>query len=182
MISSAWSKTVSGTGFTDANLGDLQDDVVEAFQMLDVQRGPDVDAGGEQFVDVLPPLRVAATRNVGVGIFVDQEQAGTPGQRRVQVELPHDLVAIDDRLARQPLEALELPLGLAPAVRLHQAGDDVAAAGFFGLGGGQHGIGLADARSGAQKYLQVPAPFLPGERQQSVRGSALLGVEGHGSP
>ena len=71
-------------GLAHAHLGDLLDDVVEAFEMLDVERGPDVDAGRQQLVDVLPALRMAAAGHVGVGIFVDQQQAraGAPARRR----------------------------------------------------------------------------------------------------
>ena len=35
-----------------AHAGDLGDDIVEAFDMLDVERGIDVDAGGEQLLDI----------------------------------------------------------------------------------------------------------------------------------
>ncbi len=52
--------------------GDLGDDVVEAFQVLDVDRRDDGDAGVEQFLDVLPSLGVLAAGGVGVGEFVDQ--------------------------------------------------------------------------------------------------------------
>ena len=81
----------------------------------------------EQFLDVLPSLGMAAARNVGVGIFVDQQQTRPAGERRVEVEFLHDLVAIDDRLARQDFEAFHQRLGLAPAVRFDEADDDVAA-------------------------------------------------------
>ena len=52
--------------------GDLGDDVVEALQVLDVDRGDHGDAGVEQLLDVLPALGVLAARGVGVGQFVDQ--------------------------------------------------------------------------------------------------------------
>ena len=58
--------------------------------MLDVERGPNVDAGVQQFLDILPPLRVAAVRRVGVGEFVDEDQLGLARQRRVYVELLDD--------------------------------------------------------------------------------------------
>ena len=52
--------------------------------MLDVERGADVDAGGEQLLDVQVALGVAAAGRVGVGELVDQHQlrAGAPGSRR----------------------------------------------------------------------------------------------------
>ena len=75
----------------------------------------------EQFVDVLPALGMAAARHVGVGVFVDQQQARPARQRGVEIELLHHLVAIDDRLARQDFEAFDQLLGLAAAVRFDQA-------------------------------------------------------------
>ena len=128
--------------------------------MLDVQRRPDVDAGGEQFVDVLPALGMAAAGHVGMGVFVDQQQARPARQRGVEVEFLHDLIAVDDRLARQDFEAFESALGLAPAVGLDQPDHDLAAAGLLALGGGQHRKRLADAWRRAEKNLQLSAAFL----------------------
>ena len=42
--------------------GDLLDHVVERLQVLDVDGGDDVDAGGQQLLDVLPALGVAGAR------------------------------------------------------------------------------------------------------------------------
>ena len=39
------------------DVGDGADDVAEGGEMLDVQGGQDVDAGVEQFVNILPPVR-----------------------------------------------------------------------------------------------------------------------------
>ena len=54
--------------------GDLGDYVVEAFDMLDVKRREDIDAGCDQLLDVEITLGVAATRGVGVGEFVDMNK------------------------------------------------------------------------------------------------------------
>ena len=56
--------------------GDARDDVRQPFEMLDVDRGPDVDAGAQQFLDVLVALGVAAVRGVRMGQFVDDHQRG----------------------------------------------------------------------------------------------------------
>ena len=141
--------------------------------MLDIECRPDVDAGSEQLVDVLPALRMAAARHVGVGVFVDQQQARPPRERRVEIELLHHLIAVDERLARQDFEAVDQLLGLAPAVRLDQAGDDVAAPGLLAARGRQHGVCLADAGRRAEKNLQAAAPFLVGEGQQRIGRSSL---------
>src|SRR6185312_8977553 len=81
---------------------------------------------------------------------------------------------------RKSLEAFGQLLGLSAAMCLDQAGDNVAPAGLFGAGVGKHSVGLADARSGTEKYLQMPAAFLFGEGKQRVRRSSLRLVSGHG--
>ena len=68
--------------------GDLGDDVVEAFQVLDVDRRDHGDAGVEQLLDVLPAFGVLAARGVGVGELVDQHHLrlalAAPPRRRVR--------------------------------------------------------------------------------------------------
>ena len=51
-----------GHRLPDADAGDAADDVVQALEVLDVERREDVDAGGEQLVDVLPALGMARAR------------------------------------------------------------------------------------------------------------------------
>jgi len=53
------------------NAGDLPRNVPKRLQVLDVQGRDDVDAGVEQFINVLPPLGIAAPGNVGVRKLVD---------------------------------------------------------------------------------------------------------------
>ena len=67
--------------------GDPGDDVVQALDVLDVQRRVDVDAGGEQLLDVLVALGVAAAGGVGVGELVDERERGAAGEDRVEVHL-----------------------------------------------------------------------------------------------
>jgi len=51
---------------------DLLDHVIEGLEVLDVDRGDDVDASPEQLLDVLPALLVPGARDVGVRQLVDQ--------------------------------------------------------------------------------------------------------------
>ena len=77
-----------GHRLPDAHAGDLADDVVQALEVLHVDRGVDVDAGVEQLLDVLPALGVARARRVGVRELVDERSArGSPRERGVEVEL-----------------------------------------------------------------------------------------------
>jgi hypothetical protein len=61
-------------GLADAHAGDAHHHVVEAFQMLDVDRGPDVDAGVQQLHHILPAPLVAAAGCVAMGQFVHQHR------------------------------------------------------------------------------------------------------------
>jgi hypothetical protein len=79
---------------------DLSDDVVQAFQMLDVDRGEDVDAGVEQLLHVLPALVVSAARDVGMGQFVDNERRGPARQRGVKIEFGELVAAVFDFFRR----------------------------------------------------------------------------------
>ena len=93
-ISSACSSTVSGSVSRTDDAGDLGDDVVQAFDVLDVERRPDVDAGGEQLLDILPALRMPRAFGVGVGQLVDQDQLRLPRQRGVEIEFAQRHAAI----------------------------------------------------------------------------------------
>ncbi len=147
--------------------------------MLDVQRGPYVDAGREQLLDVLPALGVPAAGSVGVGVFVDEQQARVTRQRRIEVELVHDQIAVDDRLARQDLEALEQRLRLDAAVGLDETDHHVPPFGFRAASRREHGVGLAHAGRRPEKYLELPASLFLGEGKEGLRRCSLRCFGGH---
>ncbi len=68
------------------NTGDLGDDIGQAFQMLDVQRRPDVDAGGNQLLDILIALRMAARLGIAVRQFVDDDDLRAACKCCIQIE------------------------------------------------------------------------------------------------
>ena len=76
-----------GHGLAHADAGDPRDDVVQAFDVLDVERRVDVDAGGQQFLDIQIALGMPAARRVGVGELVDQHQLRPARQDGVEVHL-----------------------------------------------------------------------------------------------
>ena len=104
--SSTWSArrtTSSGTVSRWRDAGDPLDDVVERLEVLHVHRGQHVDPGGEQLLDVLPALRVARARGVGVGELVDEHDLGRAGEHGVDVQLGQGDAAVHDRAAGQRL-------------------------------------------------------------------------------
>jgi hypothetical protein len=59
-----------------AHMRDLRDHVIEALDVLDIDRRVDVDAVTHQFFDVEIALRVAAAFDVGVCELIDQDDCG----------------------------------------------------------------------------------------------------------
>ncbi len=150
-----------GHGLALGGAGDALDHVVGRLEVLDVEGGHDVDAGGEQLVDVLPALLVAATGGVGVGHLVDQRDLGAPLEDGVDVHLLQRRAPVGDAPAGHHLQVADL-LGRAfPAVRLDQADHDVGAAFGAPAALGQHGERLAHAGRGAEVDAQRP-PAGPG--------------------
>jgi hypothetical protein len=116
-----------GHGLAHAHAGDPVDHVVEAFQVLDVDRGADVDAGVEQFDHVLPAAFVAAAGRVAVRQFVHQRQPGPAREQGVEVEFLQRAALVFDALARQDFEPFDQPQRLAATVGFHQPHDHVHA-------------------------------------------------------
>ena len=75
-----------GHGLADFRARDLTHGVSAAFDMLDVQRGDDVNARVEQFRHVLPALRMPRAGRVRVREFIHQHDLWTPGQCGVEIE------------------------------------------------------------------------------------------------
>ena len=166
-----------------AHPGDLGDDVVQALDMLDVQRRIDVDAARQQFLDIHGALGMAAARRIGVGEFVDQHQGRAAGEDGVEIHLLQRLATIGDGFARDDLETVEQRLGFAPPVGLDDADDHVDAIGMPGAAGHQHLIGLADAGGGAEEDLEPALRLALGALQKRVRRGSLQRVAtvvGHG--
>lgn len=155
----ALSSTVSGT-VSHGDPGDLRDDVRRALQVLDIEGGPHVDAGGEHLLDVLVALRMAAVGGVGGGEFVNDDELRLARQRRVDVEFLEHVPAIFDSVARQDFVALDQSGRFLPPVALGEADDDIDALQLQGAGLGEHGEGLGDAGRRAEEDLELAAPLL----------------------
>ncbi len=144
-------------GLALGDAGDLPDDVVQRFQVLDVDGGDDVDPGGEQFLDVLPALGVPAAGDVGVRQLVHQDDGRAAGERGVEVHLLELGVPVGAVDPRQDLQAVQHALGVAPAVALDEPDHDVGPAFLSAPGLVQHPVGLADPGRGAEVHPQPAA-------------------------
>ncbi len=153
----------------DLDPGAAFHDVIETFEMLNVQGGDDVDAGLQQFLHVLITLAVAAARGVGVGQFVHQGHLRPTSEDGVEVHFFQHDAAILDAPPRHLLQIAHLCQGVGPAMRFDDADDDVDALLFEALRFLQHLVGLADAGREAQINLE-PAPLLfADQRKESLR-------------
>ncbi|CAM5241357.1 hypothetical protein SAURM35S_04792 [Streptomyces aurantiogriseus] len=146
-----------GDGLLLPYAGDRLHDVAEGLQVLDVHRGDDVDAGGEEFLDVLPALGVARARDVRVGQFVDQGDLGAAGQDGVEVHLGEGAAPVVEVSAGYLFEAVQHHLGARPVVVLHEGHHTVRAALDAPVRLGQHRVGLADARCRTEVDAELAA-------------------------
>ena len=83
--------------------------------MLDVERGVDVDPGGEQLLHVLLALGMAGAGDVGVGELVDQDERGPAREDGVDVHFVEDGLIFDApaRDVLQPPSETRSPRGHA---------------------------------------------------------------------
>ena len=165
-------------GLAHAHMGDLRDHVVQAFDVLDIDRGVDVDAAAQQLLDVEIALGVAAARRVGMGELVDQNDLRAAGDDGIEVHLLEPLATVFEAQAGNDLQALQQRFGLAAAVGLDHADDDIVAVFFPGAGLLQHLVGLADAGRGTHEDPELAgAAFLPpGRFEQRFRRWSLVSI------
>ena len=163
-------------GLAHADAGDLRHHVVQALDVLDVERGVDVDALAQELLDIEIALGMPAASGIGMGELIDERQVWAARDEGVEIHLLERVILVRDGAARNDLKAVEQGLGLFAAVRLDDADDHVGAVFRSGPGLLQHLVGLAYARSGTEEDLQSPCPafFLFGFFEQRLRRGALV--------
>ncbi len=168
-----------GHGLALFDSGDLSDDVVEAFQVLDIERRDHRDAGVQQRFDVLPTLFVGAARDVAVGVFVDERHFRLAAQHRLDVEFREGASAVGDVVRRNDFDAFDELVDLLAAVRFHDRCDDVGAALQPAMRLAEHGAGLADARGRAEVDPQLAPSLLVHPVIQRIVVRRRLACGGH---
>ena len=146
-----------GHGLALDHAGDPLDDVVQRLQVLDVDGRDHVDAGGQQLLDVLPALLVAAP---GALVWASSSTSATSGRRaRTASRSISSRVAprYSTRTAWDDREVPQLLLRASTAVGLHVADDHVSAAAPPPPSLVEHGVGLADAGCGPEVDVQPAA-------------------------
>jgi hypothetical protein len=142
--------------FTDPRPGHVLHLVGDALQVLDIDGGDDVDPGGEDLQHVLPAFLVLpGSGHVGVGELVDQGDLRVPAQDRVQVHLLQHAAPVLDLLAGHDLQVADHRLGPLAAVGFDEPDDHVGAPVPPAAALVEHGVGLADARGGAEVDAEV---------------------------
>ena len=157
-----------GDGFAYLHAGNTADHIIEAFKMLDVDGGEDVDTGFEQFFDVLPAFRVARTRRVAMRQFVHQDQRRAAGQRGIKVKLMDVASAMGNALLREGAKPLQHGGGIFAAVGFRHADQNIQPLSAQPLRFRQHSPGLTHPGAGAEKHLQLAAMRRSGLLQQTV--------------
>ena len=95
--------------------------------MLDVHGRHHVDAGVEQFEDVLVAFAVLAAGNVGVRQFVDDDGVGMAGEDSVDVHLFKLDAAIGNHALGNDLQVADLRFGFFAAMGFDQSDHDIDA-------------------------------------------------------
>ena len=80
------------------NARDLGNDVVQAFDVLNIDGGEDVNAGAQYLLDIKVTLGMPAALNIGMGKLVDQDQLRLALENGIQiavVQVAYDSVGVD---------------------------------------------------------------------------------------
>jgi hypothetical protein len=147
-------------------------------ETLHIDGGDDVDAGGEEFIDVLPALGVApAAGHVAVRELVDDRHLRASEVDRAEVHL-FELPALVGALSPlDDLQAVEHRLGARAPVALGEPHHHIGAPGGPAPCLVEHAVGLADARGRPEADLQSSASYvvhrLPERRPRGLRGWLL---------
>jgi hypothetical protein len=159
-----------GQPLADLDADRVLDDVVEAFEVLDVERADDVDSGGQDILNVLVSFRVPAARDIRVGELVDEGHLRLALDHRFRIHFLHRDAVVFLGRAGNDFQALGQAGDIGPAVGFEKSDDDVDALVPEAVALLEHLIGLADAGRVAEVDLE-PAPLGPADHPEKDVGS-----------
>ncbi len=131
--------------------------VLQAFQMLDIQRCIDIDPMHQQLLDVPVPLPVARSGCIGVGQFIHQGDLRGTGDHRIGIHLPELQPIVVLHPAGHGFQTLCLPARIRPVMGFQISNDHIRAFLPRGFSRLQHGTGLAGSGRIPEKDFQPAA-------------------------
>ena len=155
--------------------------IIEAFDMLDIERRQDIDPGIAELFDILPAFGVATARRVGVREFIDQRDGRLTHQHGVDVEFGQYMRAMFNFQAGKDFKGRDQRFGFRASVRFDNTGNDVLALFEQFCPFAQHLKSLADAGRGPQKYLELSTRFFFGLAKQRLGGGSVQFCNIHGT-
>ena len=158
-----------GNRLPHLHAGDPADDVIQAFQMLDVNGSENIYPGLQQFIHILPALWMAGAWRIAVRQLIHQNQRRTAGEGGVEIELIDVPPAMGKPPRRQSAQALQHRGGLFTAVGLRHANQNIQPLGAQPLRFRQHRPGFPHPGAGAKEHFQFAAMRGGGVLQQAVR-------------
>ncbi len=161
-------------GFAHADAGDLRNHIVEAFDMLDIERGINIDPPCQNFLDILIALGVTAARRIGVGQLIHQNQLRLSFKDRVDVHLIEPMAMIGNFGAVDDFKSIDKRFGFLAPMRLDNADHDINVVSLARAPGHQHFVGFTDAGSCSQKYLQTATRFALRLFKQRIGGGSHI--------
>src|SRR5262249_13021758 len=87
-------------GLADAHMRDLSNDVIETFDVLNVDGRVNVDAAAQYFLDIEVAFWMAATGRVGVSKLIDKNNLGSTRQNGVEIHFLKPLAFVFDTPTR----------------------------------------------------------------------------------
>lgn len=175
-----------GNGLANRDPGDALNCRPQAFDVLNVDRGQNVDLRSQKLQNIFVSLAVLAARNVGMRQLIDQHDIGLALQNRVHVHLLKKRALVFDRFERHTLHLAGQFRRALASVRLDHTGNNVFPAACAADCLAQHVVRLAYARSIAQENFEYPRDlFFRGFFQPVLRRfqrSILFSLPSHVSP
>lgn len=145
---------IVGHPFAHQHAGQGSDLVVQAFQMLDIERRIDINAVGEQFLYVPAAFGMAAAGRVGVRQLVDQCQLRHPFNDGIQIHFTQSQSPVFKDPGLNALESLGPGSCFGTVVRLEIADDGIHARSSRLPAGLEHRPGFAGSCRVAKEDFQ----------------------------